>query len=182
MVMMRWRRGNMCLHELRGSVVDWSMNSDEYRATGLELGYEYGDGYESEMFCCLSLTTRLPMTTVARKKGTQTFEATHLDTNKFYADISTFFKILCKYNLCKSLNCFVKKDPHAIPHRLDPLPTEDTEHDHEAVHEVGEVPARHHLLREPLHIVWNTFELSADFPPGRESPLCDQKFIHSQPV
>ena len=92
MVMMRWRRGNMCLHELRGSVVDWSMNSDEYRATGLELGYEYGDGYESEMFCCLSLTTRLPMTTVARKKGTQTFEATHLHTNQFCAKISIFSK------------------------------------------------------------------------------------------
>ena len=111
-------------------------------------------------------------------------EKRHAD---FWGDPPAHKSILCKdfylfKILCKSLNCIVQKDPHAIPHRLNPLPTEDTEHDHEAVHEVGEVPARHHLLREPLHIVWNTFELSPDFPPGRESPLCDQKFIHSQPV
>ena len=45
------------------------------------------------------------------------------------------------------------KYAHAIPHRLDPLPTEDAEDDHEAVHEVGEVPSWHHFLREPLHVV-----------------------------
>ena len=31
----KMRRGNMCLHELRGSVVDWSMNNDEYRGDGV---------------------------------------------------------------------------------------------------------------------------------------------------
>ena len=45
------------------------------------------------------------------------------------------------------------KYAHAIPHRLDPLATEDAEDDHEAVHEVGEVPSWHHFLREPLHVV-----------------------------
>ena len=34
-------------------------------------------------------------------------------------------------------------DPHAVPHGLDPLPAEHAEHDHEAVHEVGEVPPGH---------------------------------------
>ena len=144
-VMMWWWRGNMCLHELQGSVVDWSMNNDEYRATGLEPSYEYGDGYWIGkwdvllfllllfMFCfwllafcvlllvgdfwlfvthhkvanhyggfwlyysCITvkLTTRLPITTVARKKGTQTLEATLLQAKyeNFY-----LFKILCKYN------------------------------------------------------------------------------------
>ena len=68
---------------------------------------------------------------------------------------------------------------HAIPHRLDPLPAEDAEDDHEAVHEVCEVPSRHHFLREPLHVVWNTLELSDDFPgrPPENLSLCDQKFI-----
>ena len=43
--------------------------------------------------------------------------------------------------------------PHAVPHGLDPLSTQHSEHDHEAVHEVDEVPARHDLAREPVHIV-----------------------------
>ena len=85
MVMMRWWRGNMCLHELRGSVVDWSMNNDEYRTTGLEdMNMEMNRKMRRMMFWMnwwLLRTTRLPMTTVARKKGTQTFEATHLQTN-----------------------------------------------------------------------------------------------------
>ena len=42
---------------------------------------------------------------------------------------------------------------HAIPHRLDPLPAEDAEDDHEAVHEVDEVPPRHLLSGESIHIV-----------------------------
>ena len=44
-------------------------------------------------------------------------------------------------------------DVDAVPHGLDPLPAEDAEDDHEAVHEVCEVPSRHHFLREPLHVV-----------------------------
>ena len=39
---------------------------------------------------------------------------------------------------------YLKWYAHAIPHRLDPLPTEDAEDDHEAVHEVREVPSWHH--------------------------------------
>ena len=128
------------------------------------------------VFCkwWLSLTTRLPMTTVARKKGTQTFEATHLPT--IYENTSIFSKYL---QLVQIVLYKRKLDPHAIPHWFDPLPTEDAEDNHEAVHEVGEVPTRHHLLREPLHVVWNTAEVSPDFPLGREfvTPLCDQKFI-----
>ena len=45
--------------------------------------------------------------------------------------------------------------PHAVPHGLDPLPAEHPEHDHEAVHEVNEVPTRHLLARKSIHIVWN---------------------------
>ena len=45
--------------------------------------------------------------------------------------------------------------PHAVPHRLNPLPAEHPEHDHEAVHEVNEVPTRHLFARKSIHIVWN---------------------------
>ena len=44
-------------------------------------------------------------------------------------------------------------DPHAVPHGLYPLPAEDSEHDHEAVHEVNKVPAWHCLPWESLHII-----------------------------
>ena len=48
---------------------------------------------------------------------------------------------------------------HTVPHRLDPLATQYAEDDHERVHEVDEVPARHAvfellqsvLLAEQLH-------------------------------
>ena len=44
-------------------------------------------------------------------------------------------------------------DPHAVPHGLYPLPARHAEHDHEAVHEVDEVPPGHHLPGKPVHIV-----------------------------
>ena len=34
-------------------------------------------------------------------------------------------------------------DEDAVPHGFYPLPAQDSEHDHEAVHEVREVPPRH---------------------------------------
>ena len=44
-------------------------------------------------------------------------------------------------------------DPHAVPHGLYPLPAQHAEHNHEAVHEVYEVPPGHHLPGKPVHIV-----------------------------
>lgn len=41
--------------------------------------------------------------------------------------------------------------PHAIPERLDPLPTQHSEHHHESVPEVIEVPARHSVVTK---LVW----------------------------
>ena len=43
---------------------------------------------------------------------------------------------------------------HAVPHRLDPLPAQHAEHDHERVHEVGEVPARHALAELVVEAVF----------------------------
>lgn len=45
-------------------------------------------------------------------------------------------------------------DVHTVPHRLDPLPTQDSEHDHEGVHEVCEVPPWQLTAREAVHMVW----------------------------
>ena len=117
------------------------------------------------------------MTTVARKKGTQTFEATHL-WNSLKIRILIWGLQWMNYHFSLNWSLSIKY-AHAIPHRLDPLATEDAEDDHEAVHEVGEVPSWHHFLREPLHVVWNTLELSDDFPgrPPENLSLCDQKFI-----
>ena len=44
-------------------------------------------------------------------------------------------------------------DPHAVPHGLYPLPAQHAEHNHEAVHEVDEVPPRHLLARKSIHII-----------------------------
>ena len=41
----------------------------------------------------------------------------------------------------------------AVPHGLYPLPAQHAEHNHEAVHEVDEVPPGHHLPGKPVHIV-----------------------------
>ncbi len=45
-------------------------------------------------------------------------------------------------------------DDHAVPHGLDPLPAQDPEDDHEAVHEVNEVPPRQFFGRKPIGVVW----------------------------
>jgi len=42
---------------------------------------------------------------------------------------------------------------HAVPHGLDPFSTEHPEHDHEAVHKVGEVPARQIAIREAVLVI-----------------------------
>lgn len=44
-------------------------------------------------------------------------------------------------------------DVHTIPHGLDPLAAQDSEHDHEGVHEVCEVPPRQLTAREAVHMV-----------------------------
>ena len=43
-------------------------------------------------------------------------------------------------------------DVHAVPHGLDPLSTEYSEHNHEAVHEVREVPPRHGTTVPLAHV------------------------------
>ena len=50
---------------------------------------------------------------------------------------------------------------HAVPHRLDPLPTQHAEDDHERVKEVLEVPAGHSVLVELLDVVVLTEQLHA---------------------
>lgn len=47
-------------------------------------------------------------------------------------------------------------DQHTIPHGFDPFAAEDSEHDHERVHEIHEMPTRQLLVREPIHIVYVT--------------------------
>lgn len=42
---------------------------------------------------------------------------------------------------------------HAVPHGLDPLSAQHSEHDHEAVHEVGEVPARQITIRKAILVI-----------------------------
>lgn len=42
---------------------------------------------------------------------------------------------------------------HAVPHRLDPLPAQDSEDDHERVHEVREVPPGQFSALELLDVV-----------------------------
>ena len=44
-------------------------------------------------------------------------------------------------------------DVDAVPHRLDPLSAKHPEDDHEAVHEVGEVPPRHVARPLVAHLV-----------------------------
>ena len=51
---------------------------------------------------------------------------------------------------------------HAVPHRLNPLATQDTENDHERVEEVGEVPQRHDSsLREVVERIVSAEQLHA---------------------
>lgn len=48
-------------------------------------------------------------------------------------------------------------DQHAVPHTLDPLSAQHSEHDHEGVHEIYEVPARQLAVGarlEATHVVW----------------------------
>lgn len=44
-------------------------------------------------------------------------------------------------------------DKHAIPHRLDPLSAQYSEHDHKGVHEVGKVPSGQVAVREAVDVV-----------------------------
>ena len=85
----------MCLHESQGSVVDWSMNNDEYLVRGWRRTWIWRWNVDGDARLRRwineergKLTTRLPMTTVARKKGTQTFEATHLNKLWIFDEIS----------------------------------------------------------------------------------------------
>ena len=46
----------------------------------------------------------------------------------------------------------------AVPHDFDPLSAQHPEDHHERVHEIGEIPAGHLLVREPVHVVCNRFK------------------------
>ena len=61
----------------------------------------------------------------------------------------------------KERDADVRRTVHAVPHGLDPLAAEYTEHDHERVEKVTEVPQRYDaLLREPVKRVVGTEQLS----------------------
>lgn len=47
-------------------------------------------------------------------------------------------------------------DQHAVPHGLDPFTAQDSEYNHERVHEIGEIPSRQLLVGESVDIVCRT--------------------------
>ena len=51
---------------------------------------------------------------------------------------NVYYVLYIVYSMCPH-HFFL--DPHAVPERLDPLPTQDTEYHHEGVEEVTEVPS-----------------------------------------
>lgn len=42
---------------------------------------------------------------------------------------------------------------HAVPHRLNPFAAQHAKHDHEGVHEIGEIPAWQIAVRKAVHVV-----------------------------
>jgi len=70
-----------------------------------------------------------------------------VETNGTYHEIANY------YGGQEERHAHLGRDPHAVPHRLDPLSAEAAEDDHKAVHAVDEVPARHLFGRESVHVV-----------------------------
>ena len=59
------------------------------------------------------------------------------------------------YDYCRQKEWYARNiaNVHAIPHWLDPFPTEYPENNHKRMHEICEIPSRHFSGRKQMHII-----------------------------
>lgn len=70
-------------------------------------------------------------------------------------DLNTYHKIADDNGSQEERNAGDIAHVHAVPHGLNPLAAEHSEHDHKAVHKVCEVPARQITIRKTIFVIYS---------------------------